>query len=751
MKSRNFNTWKISFLLLILSLSFSLIFAGTITGQILTENNNPIPGSRVTLMNVTGMTDSLNNVVLADLISRHGNDDGNGQGGGNDHDGPISIFTISNPEGQYTFNNVEIGEYIVFAMKQGYQSAPYVDEDAEVTVIEVDADDQEVVGINIQLVLPPNPFGQGRVNGRVVNLQDSPLNNIPVRIVSIEDLETPLMHFMGMSNYNGFYMINRLPNGVYKTVAFDHMTNQILAYSNEFTITEDQPIVDSIYIVLDIQSYSVSGTVYNSDNTPAQMKMVKLFGVENNDGEGQMTPHHVMLHAMTNELGQYVINNVPNGSYRLRVQSNHGLPVFYPGTTDIQEAEVLTLTDASLENINVTIPALGNYTLSGIVKDAETELPIENITVTVDLFGNCHHPNMDSTFVGISVQTNAEGFYSIEVPFGFYTLAAMSQDNAYFTQYYDHTSNPFHARVIRAFHDYEDLNFDLIPMSDDSTYTISGTITENDGQPSAPVMVIAVSSDEDWEESVVTNQFGHYTIPVQNPGDYYIIALSPFAPPTYYQNALSWETAQLVTVNGQVENVNMNIVSATTNGINEVVGVINSADGSALSNVTVFVKNTEGNVVSFARTNEEGQYTMIDVPNEELQIVVSKMGYNSLTESVTIDGDNELNYTLDNVLANDDNTPQTAKAFKLNNYPNPFNPSTTISFNLTKDEVIALDIYNVKGQKVKTFLNEKMSQGIHNIVWDGKDNNGKDTASGIYFCKIKGESSQATHKMLLIK
>lgn len=90
---------------------------------------------------------------------------------------------------------------------------------------------------------------------------------------------------------------------------------------------------------------------------------------------------------------------------------------------------------------------------------------------------------------------------------------------------------------------------------------------------------------------------------------------------------------------------------------------------------------------------------------------------------------------------------------KLNgNYPNPFNPITTISFSTTENSKLTeISIYNLKGQKVKTLINENLPAGEHTIVWNGKDDNGKQTASGIYFYKMKNGNYTHTRKMLLLK
>jgi hypothetical protein len=91
---------------------------------------------------------------------------------------------------------------------------------------------------------------------------------------------------------------------------------------------------------------------------------------------------------------------------------------------------------------------------------------------------------------------------------------------------------------------------------------------------------------------------------------------------------------------------------------------------------------------------------------------------------------------------------------EFSNYPNPFNPETTISFKIScrdaKDTEIV--IYNIKGQIIKTFPISNSSLQISNqVVWDGRDSNGKRVGSGIYFYKISAGKSSAMKKMLLLK
>jgi len=86
-----------------------------------------------------------------------------------------------------------------------------------------------------------------------------------------------------------------------------------------------------------------------------------------------------------------------------------------------------------------------------------------------------------------------------------------------------------------------------------------------------------------------------------------------------------------------------------------------------------------------------------------------------------------------------------------NNYPNPFNPTTTINFQTPKASDVTMLVYNTLGQKVKTLVNENMPIGKHTVVWDGRNDAGQMLPTGMYFYTLKAGSTSLTKKMLLVK
>jgi len=93
----------------------------------------------------------------------------------------------------------------------------------------------------------------------------------------------------------------------------------------------------------------------------------------------------------------------------------------------------------------------------------------------------------------------------------------------------------------------------------------------------------------------------------------------------------------------------------------------------------------------------------------------------------------------------------TETLIKSQNFPNPFNPETEISYALPEDSYVKLTIYNIQGQKVKQLVDEYQNAGTREVIWDGRDESGERVASGIYFYRIQAGSYSMTNRMVLLK
>jgi hypothetical protein len=85
------------------------------------------------------------------------------------------------------------------------------------------------------------------------------------------------------------------------------------------------------------------------------------------------------------------------------------------------------------------------------------------------------------------------------------------------------------------------------------------------------------------------------------------------------------------------------------------------------------------------------------------------------------------------------------------NFPNPFNPSTSIVFGLPEDDWVEINIYSVTGQRIIQLVNGQLEKGFHTVTWNGKDGNGNLVSSGIYIYELLADGKRLVDKMFLMK
>lgn len=114
--------------------------------------------------------------------------------------------------------------------------------------------------------------------------------------------------------------------------------------------------------------------------------------------------------------------------------------------------------------------------------------------------------------------------------------------------------------------------------------------------------------------------------------------------------------------------------------------------------------------------------------------------------------DNNIEYITENIhqTPNHDSY-ELSSLTNLSNYPNPFNPETTISFELRNASQVKIDVFNIKGQKITSLEDDHFSKGKHQTIWQGKDINNKTLPSGVYYLRLQTDKQKIIHKMILMK
>lgn len=85
------------------------------------------------------------------------------------------------------------------------------------------------------------------------------------------------------------------------------------------------------------------------------------------------------------------------------------------------------------------------------------------------------------------------------------------------------------------------------------------------------------------------------------------------------------------------------------------------------------------------------------------------------------------------------------------NYPNPFNPVTEIEYSVYREGRVKLEIFNLLGQKLQTLVDEEKLPGTYRVSWNGRDDQEGSVSTGVYLYRLKADTFEETHKMILLK
>ncbi len=171
--------------------------------------------------------------------------------------------------------------------------------------------------------------------------------------------------------------------------------------------------------------------------------------------------------------------------------------------------------------------------------------------------------------------------------------------------------------------------------------------------------------------------------------------------------------------------------------------------------------------------NQEPHYVLYFTDNNFLEIMDRDNGNIILTQESDIipnkilsDSNEELHFIvfeencseirfynlLEYIQVHSDNNSINDVTFALSNFPNPFNPTTTIAFSIQNDSNVEISVFNIKGQKIKTLVNSSFTKGSHSIIWNGDNNLGKPVSSGVYMYKLVVDGdTEAVKKCILLK
>ena len=456
----------------------------------------------------------------------------------------------------------------------------------------------------------------------------------------------------------------------------------------------------------------------------------------------------------TDASGDYLLDKLPAGSYELSAFAFGYFLEVYPETLEVKAGDILT-------GINFELSTMPTGAISGRVTDSLTGDPIVKARVFVHNIEGCEKS---------LAFTDSGGYYFIDKlqagtyratafargykPLKYHTPIEVVADSV--TSGVDFLMNKHgHQREGKIFGQVKD-QWTCLPI------------------PFADVTAYSVSSDQEYVQTAVTDEDGKYVLEDLPIMPFKVLGSAAGYVSEYYKDALLEENALEVTPTSSQVDFRL---YETREGFLNIGGRI-TLDGNPLENAIVYAiykidpyLNSEevsslkasdlcGFIAASAVSESDGEYLLEKLlPGTYYLVVTSPYG--------TVNGPEvELKFkTICGVDLNigrsdvkDENSTLPKNVSLSQNYPNPFNPSTTIPFRVESGQGsvarpvhTSLTIYNLTGQKVRVLLDEEMTPGDYQAIWDGKDDSGQKVSSGIYFYRFKAGDNSESRKMIMLK
>lgn len=625
----------------------------------------------------------------------------------------FSSYGITDEDGYYRIENIINGEYIVSCWAQSswqslYRYWPDVDTPELAKRILIDETNPNwMLDFNLPLIL-----GTSSITGFVYTKDGKPLYGAYIQLSpdntnSPEFPNRPSLWAYAYSDSSGFYGIKSLSEGKY-VISSSCWQNQSfgqqwykdadsLSFATVITlqINENRKDID-FHLTLRPMYGAVIGIVTDAQNgQPISRAYIEIKHTMQKSNVGYRPIAWFPYFATTDDLGQYRFDWLPEGEYLLSVHAN-GAFAYYP--------------DAVVPQLATAVKVIGG----------------------------------EKTAADFNLQTRNEGS-------GIITGNVAEE---YFIR-------PMEGGFING-------------VSKDSLITVYNAL-EIAVVTAKPAISILSWPQSEMFFSAVTDKEGNYALNGLPIGDYYVMSFAPGFMMQYYDQTFDPSQAKLIHVNGidKVTEIKFKLnplrfmyydaPNKEGNFSNGVTGRITDEKNQPLVNAVIYLLNESGTPVSYTNSDANGKYELNSIPPGNYYLQTSKIGYSTTFNGNAEKREQTNSFTLVNgvmivnIIAKPENKTnvnkqETVEKFELyGNYPNPFNPETSIKFKLLKPMHISLRVINTLGQEVKTLFIGTLPEGSHNIKWDGSDQNGLLVCSGLYFYRFESESLTKSGKMLYMK
>jgi hypothetical protein len=700
--------------------------------------------------------------------------------------------------GGYTIPNLPAGNYIIFAddylgnliegagnfVGEFYENAYSVKKSKTVAVTA----EQETGDIDFELERG------GSITGKVTSEAGQALDSLMILAVNAqllqgtddEPLASSLHIAMCMTDGSGNYKMEGLPTGAYLVRTLSLVSLGIIFESPFIEIKEgkhNNKVVDVFYKnvanPLDYASaVPVSVTAPNATNSInfklEQAKFIRGSVTDATNGQPVATAMIIAINDSSKNpypaLGQpdsdgsYQLGPLPRGKFRLLALTNLAgkdqyLSEYYDGKRDLASASVITVAAGDVPGINFTLDR--GATIQGIV-DLAAGAPLFPAGVdTLESFPVLVYNSSDGSVANYGfVQFN--GGYRVDhlLP-GTYKVLALPMSPLYAATYYGGGAtfdDPACKTVTVNYGTTQDVAIEL----NQAKASISGTIMAGDTKkPLAMALAIAFDAtghpvgiglaDADLSEWNPQPN-GKYVIPGLRKGTYYVRTFALTANvPVVKQLA---DMASGLLNGGSLDP--MSLLSGDLFG-NLNIDVALYQDQWYKNQLLADKLNLEDMVFKFSAYGVAGDYD-----NSIFPIYVPLPYFQSVPKSATpvAVGENaavgSIDFTLwpttlGGITAVTERTTAPVDFQMPVNYPNPFNPETTLSFSLPQRSAMTITVYDGLGRQVRQLANQAFDSGRHSMRWDGRDDQGNLVSSGVYIAVFATPASRQALKMIMLK
>ncbi|MCD6501039.1 T9SS type A sorting domain-containing protein, partial [bacterium] len=279
----------------------------------------------------------------------------------------------------------------------------------------------------------------------------------------------------------------------------------------------------------------------------------------------------------------------------------------------------------------------------------------------------------------------------------------------------------------------------MIPLDRGDLTMASDLYDELDGMGLDPVTVARMVPGVGWDDIAVIGGSVYFDFPIY-PGQAYLV---------WVDNTGTWSRSAARTTKSSIPMRTSDVVPMPKSIAIPVV----AEDGAEVEDVVaraIWGKQAvdcavDGGVIKV----ELSRFDNIETGNE-IRVEISAEGGAYVGQTTVTVDDGPMNIAKSVTLSKV--APTLPKEFALRaNVPNPFNPATSIAFDLPEDAQVRLSIYNINGHLVRTVVDSKLDAGYHHVVWDGRDNSGQPSPAGVYFYTIRANDFTAQRRMMLVK